>query len=394
MKRIERPLVAALLKRLQAGHQPVQIVLGPRQVGKTTALEQVIARWEGPSHYATADLPAPPDAMWIDSQWRVARQLAAKQRKRTLLVLDEVQKVPRWSEVVKALYDEDKRARSLVRVVILGSSSLHVEQGAKESLAGRYELHFCPHWTFPECHAAFGWSLDQWLFWGGYPGAAPLVRDPKRWARFVGDALVEPVLSRDVFQLAPVLKPALMRQLFMLAVHSPAQVISYTKMLGQLQDAGNTVTLAHYLSLLSSAFLVSGLNQWSGSGVIRQRASSPKLIAWNNALVTALSGLTYAQARARPDFWGRLVENAVGAHLLNHGFSRATGYWQKAHAEVEFVVSVGTRATALEVKSGHDGHSEGLAQFQREHPKVATRVIGTGGVPLEQFFSGPPEGWL
>lgn len=394
MKLIERPLVAILLKRLQAGHQPVQIVLGPRQVGKTTALEQVMEQWPGPSHYATADLPAPPDAEWIHAQWLVARELARSQRKRTLLVLDEIQKVSRWSDVVKGLYDEDKRTRSLVRPVILGSSSLHVERGAKESMAGRYELLFCPHWTFPECHAAFGWNLEQWLFFGGYPGAAPLVKDARRWQRFVSDSLVEPVLSRDVLQLTPILKPALLRQLFMLAVHAPAQVRSYNKMLGQLQDAGNTVTLAHYLSLLSSAFLVTGLNQWSGSRVIRQRASSPKLIVWNNALITALGGWAYGQARSQPELWGRLVENAVGAHLLNHGFIQATGYWQKSSAEVDFVVETGRRTTAFEVKSGRHTASAGMASFRRAHANVRSLVVGTGGIPLDQFFSSSPEAWL
>jgi len=394
MRLLERPLVGLLLKRLQAGHQPVQIVLGPRQVGKTTALEQVAARWKGPSHYATADLPAPPDADWVHAQWLVARQLAKAARQRTLLVLDEIQKIHRWSDVVKGLYDEDKRTRSLVRPVILGSSSLHVERGAKESMAGRYEVLFCPHWTFPECRDAFGWNLEQWLFWGGYPGAAPLVKDPRRWRRFVSDALIEPVLSRDVLQLTPVLKPALLRQLFMLAVHAPAQVLSYNKMLGQLQDAGNTVTLAHYLSLLSSAFLVTGLNLWSGSDVIRQRASSPKLIVWNNALVTSLGGLTFAEAQRQPELWGRLVENAVGAHLLNHGFVQTTGYWQKAHAEVDFVVQGGRRTTAFEVKSGRKAVSAGMEAFRREHGKVRSLVVGTGGIPLAQFFATSPEAWL
>jgi predicted AAA+ superfamily ATPase len=163
MRIIERALVAELLRRLRGPTEPVQVVLGPRQVGKTTAVEQVISRWKGPSHYASADLPAPPNATWIQAQWQVARHLAREGGKRTLLVLDEVQKIPRWSEVVKALYDEDKRGKSLLRTVLLGSSSLHVQQGVEESLAGRFELLFCPHWTWPECKAAFGWTLNQWL---------------------------------------------------------------------------------------------------------------------------------------------------------------------------------------------------------------------------------------
>ncbi|MFZ5470285.1 MAG: ATP-binding protein [Myxococcota bacterium] len=393
MKTIERTLVSELLKRLRGPPQPLQIVLGPRQVGKTTALEHVLAHWEGPKHYASADLPAPPDAAWIQSQWQVARLLAGQQRQRTLLVLDEVQKVPRWSEVVKALYDEERRSKSLIRVVLLGSSSLHVERGAEESLAGRFELLFCPHWTWPECREAFGWSLDQWLFWGGYPGAAPLVRDQARWRRFISDSLIESVLSRDVLQLTPVLKPALLRQLFMLAMRAPGHVLSYNKMLGQLTDAGNTVTLAHYLNLLSSAFLVSGLNLWRG-GVVRQRASSPKLIVWNNALITSLSGLSMVQARRQKELWGRLVENAVGAHLLNNGFATSTFYWQQSHAEVDFIIERGRQTLALEVKSGKKSESKGLATFRRRHPDVRTLVLGAGGVPLEQFFATDPQKWL
>lgn len=393
MKDTERPLVSELRRRLAGPKQPLQIVLGPRQVGKTTALEQVIAQWQGPSHYASADLPAPPDAAWIQSQWEVARQLAAEHRKKTLLVLDEVQKVPRWSEVVKALYDADKRGRMLLRVVLLGSSSLHVERGARESLAGRFELHFCPHWTWPECRDAFGWSFDQWIFFGGYPGAAPLIREPSRWRRFVADSLVESVLGRDIMQLAAIHKPALMRQLFMLAVRAPAQIVSFNKMLGQLTDAGNTVTLAHYLELLGSAFLISGINLWS-AGVLRHRASSPKLIAWNNALISSLSGLTFATARKQPDFWGRLVENAVGAHLLNHGYAASTFYWHQAHAEVDFIVERGGRPTAIEVKTGAKRASAGLLELRSRHPKVRAITVGTGGVPLEHFFSGPPDKWL
>ncbi len=394
---IERALVGTLLRRLQGPMQPLQIVLGPRQVGKTTALEQVAARWPGPSHYATADLPAPPEAAWIESQWLMARHRAQASRRRTLLVLDEVQKIPRWAEVVKALYDEDRRAKSLVRTVVLGSSSLHVQRGAHESLAGRFEIHFCSHWTYPECREAFGWTLDQWLFWGGYPGAAPLVKNQARWRRFVSDSLVEAVLSRDVFQLAPVQKPALLRQLFMLAVRSPARVMSFNKMLGQLQDAGNTVTLAHYLSLLSSAYLVSGIGRWR-QDKLRQRASSPKIVVWNNAIIAALSMLSLGEARRDAELWGRLVENAVGSHFLNHflddGHQARTWYWLEPHAEVDYVVEKGRNATAFEVKSGRRGRSAGLAAFRKRHPRIPTQVIGAGGIPLEEFFSTAPDAWL
>ncbi|MBK7863699.1 MAG: ATP-binding protein [Archangiaceae bacterium] len=391
-RRFERPFVAELRRRLEGASPHLQVVLGPRQVGKTSGVEQVLERWKGPTHYASADLPAPPDANWLQTQWLVARQ-RANGRQRALLALDEVQKVPRWAEVVKAMHDEDRRLKARLRVVLLGSSSLHVGKGATESLAGRFEVQFCPHWTWPDCRAAFGWSLDEWLFWGGYPGAATLTQEPSRWRRFIADSLVEAVLSRDVLMMGAVAKPALLRQLFMLAVRTPAQALSFNKMLGQLQDAGNTTTLASYLDLLQAAFMVSGLGRWS-AGALRARASSPKLVIWNNAIISALSGFAPAELHGRSDLAGRWVENAVGAHLLNHGLDRSTWYWSEGEAEVDYVVEHGGTATALEVKSGRRSGSAGVEAFRRAHPKVRVLSIGTGGVPLEDFFAGPPQRWL
>lgn len=394
MKEIERSLVGQLLRRLRGSPNLLQVVLGPRQVGKTTALQQILRQWAGPKHYASADLPSPPDAVWIQSQWEVARQEVKGTKKRTLLVLDEVQKIDRWSEVVKALVDEDHRAYPQLRAVLLGSSSLQIHRGAGESLAGRFEVLFCPHWSWLECRSAFGWTLDQWLYYGGYPGAAKLIRQPDRWSQYISDSLIESVLSRDVLQLAPVVKPALLRQLFMLALKSHAQILSYNKMLGQLQDAGNTVTLAHYLKLLSSAYLVSGLSQWRG-GISHLRASSPKLIVWNNALVCALSGLSYKETRQRSDLWGRLVENAVGAYLLNSAIPLMNvSYWRERDFEVDYVLQKGERLLALEVKSGSSAGQGGLEAFRRRYPRAKTLVIGSGGIPLEKFFSTSPDAWF
>lgn len=390
MTTLERPLVRSLLLRLETGPNLAQVVVGPRQVGKTTALQQVMKQWKGPSHYASADVPAPPDARWVQSHWEAARLEARRTRRSTLLVLDEVQKIERWSEVVKGLFDEDRRHRAPVRVVLLGSSSLQVRRGAEESLSGRFELHFCPHWSWPECRTAFKWSLDQWLFFGGYPGAARLFRSFERWSRYVADSLIESVLSRDVLQLAQVSKPALLRQLFMLAARTPAQIVSFNKMLGQLQDAGNTVTLAHYLHLLELSFLVSGVNVYS-AGVLRQRASSPKLLFWNNALLSALAGAPFAQSRRRGEWWGRLVENAVGAHLMNHLPAGAQlSYWRDGNLEVDWVLERGARVVALEVKSGVPKAPHGLAAFARKYPRAKALIIGDGGIPLETFFSTAP----
>jgi predicted AAA+ superfamily ATPase len=291
---LRRTVVDALEARLR-GRVPLQVVLGPRQVGKTTAVHQVAAGWPGPAHYASADLPAPPSAEWIEAQWETARVMAAAAKRTALLILDEVQKVPRWADVAKAQYDRDRADRIRVKNILLGSSALQVTSAAQESLAGRFERHYMPHWSFAECEKVFGFTLEEWLFFGGYPAANAMRRQPPRWADFVATSLVEAVLGRDVLQLARVSRPALLRQLYMMATRVPAQILSFNKMLGQLQDAGNTVTLAGYLELLGSAFLLSGLNQYSG-GVLRVRASSPKLVFWNNALINSVAGLSFDEA--------------------------------------------------------------------------------------------------
>lgn len=395
MARIERAVVGELRKRLRAGPNLLQVVVGPRQVGKTTALEHVMASWRGGAHYASADLPAPPDAAWIGAQWAVAREQAARRRTSTLLVLDEVQKVPRWSEVVKAEFDEDRRRRRPIRVVLLGSAALLVARGASESLAGRFERHFVPHWSLEECRRAFRWDLDRWLFFGGYPGAAPLVRSPARWVDYVRSSLIEPVVARDVLQLAQVAKPALLRRLLGATCAAPAEVVSLTKLLGQLQDAGNVVTLAHYLELLGSAFVVSGLQRWSPERA-RLRASPPKLVFWSNTFVTASAGESFREARSRPERWGRLVENAVGAYLLagaeREGFE--VWYWRDGADEVDYVVGRGDRVWAVEVKSGRPRSARGLASFQRRYPKARTLLVGSGGIPLADFFAAAPGDWL
>jgi hypothetical protein len=279
--------------------------------------------------------------------------------------------------------------------IVLGSSALLIQKGATESLAGRFFLHRCPHWTFDECSSAFGWDLNRWLFFGGYPGAASFADDEPQWKRYVADSLVESAISRDVLGLQPIAKPALMRQLFGLATTYPAQMLSYNKMLGQLQDAGNTTTLASYLRALELAYLVSGLELFS-KGQVRKRGSSPKLVLWNNALINAWSLLSSKQALADGGYWGRLVENAVGAHLLNglQGPDWSITYWRRATEEVDFVIAHGSDVWGLEVKSGRSARVSGLAAFRRRYPRSKAWVLGAEGIPLNDFFSRPALSWF
>lgn len=391
-----RPQLATLTQRLTEPRRFIQILSGPRQVGKTTLARQALSRFQGTSHYASADLPSAPDNAWIQQQWTIARQVSKSQP--CVLVLDEVQKVPRWSEVIKMLWDEDTFVSTTahpLHVILLGSSQFLMQAGTSESLAGRYELIRLPHWSYAEMRDAFGWSVEQFIYFGGYPGAASLIRDEERWRAYVLDAIIEPTLTRDVLQLARIDKPALLRRLFTLGCHYSGQILSFQKMIGQLQDAGNTTTLSNYLTLLAGAWMLTGLDKFAGD-VARSRASSPKLQALDTAFINAQSGVGFQEAMRDHAWWGRLVESAVGAHLHN---SKSSGvllqYWRERNLEVDFVLSQGARMTAVEVKSGADkGALSGLKKFTENFRHAKPLVVGTGGVSIETFLLTPADQWL
>lgn len=390
-----RPQSAVLAARLAEPRRFIQVVAGPRQVGKSTLVQQVTDALALPVRQASADEPTLRGADWIAQQWEAAR-LSIADTEGAVLVLDEIQKIPGWSETVKRLWDEDTRAKRPLKAVLLGSAPLLIAQGLTESLAGRFEMLPLSHWSYAEMRAAFGWPVDAYVFYGGYPGAAPLIGEPARWARYVLDSLIETSISRDVLLLTRVDKPALLRRLFELACRYSGQVLSYTKMLGQLQDAGNTTTLAHYLELLAGAGMVCGLPKYAGDAA-RSRGSSPKLQVLNTALMTATSGYTLAEARADREFWGRLVESAVGAHLANAAMRGecALHYWRERNHEVDFVVQAGRRLTAIEVKSGRAPQAHpGTAAFVQAFKPKRTLLVGGDGIALDDFLMRPVAHWV
>jgi predicted AAA+ superfamily ATPase len=388
-----RSQYATLVARLSEPRRFMQVVAGPRQVGKTTLVQQATEALDLPVQFASADEPTLRGSEWIAQQWEAARLMVGDRG--AVLVLDEVQKVTGWSEAVKRLWDEDSRKRCGVKVVLLGSAPLLIQRGLSESLAGRFEVLRLPHWGADEMRAAFGWTVAQCIFYGGYPGSAPLIGDHDRWVRYVRDALIETTLSRDVLLLTRVDKPALLRRLFDLGCRYSGQILSYTKMIGQLQDAGNSTTLAHYLELLAAAGILTGLPKYAGDAA-RSRASSPKFQVMDNALLAAASGYTLAEAQADREFWGRATESAVGAHLAN---AAATGvcelyYWRERNREVDFVVRSGRTLTAIEVKSARGREVlPGMQAFSAAFKPKRLLLVGGDGVPVEDFLLTPVEKW-
>ncbi len=393
-----RPAYQILLERLGEPRRFIQVLAGPRQVGKTTLVQQVLEGLSTPSHYASADEPVTKDRLWVEQQWDAARRLVSGpgHAPAAVLVLDEVQKVAGWSDIVKFLWDQDSAHRLPLRVVVLGSAPLLVHRGLSESLAGRFEVIPIPHWSLVEMKDAFGLGLEQYVYYGGYPGAAPLFQDAQRWRQYILHSLVETTISKDILEMRRVDNPALLKRLFELGCQYSGQILSLNKIIGQLQDRGNTATLAHYLEMLRGCGLLEGLQKYAGQKV-RQRASSPKFQVHNNALLTAMDNVGFKEARQDPEYWGRLVESAVGAHLVNS--ARISGldvlYWRDVNKEVDFVLAKGSKIIAVEVKSTrHKASVPGIEAFSKQCKVHKKLLVGGQGIPLEEFLTTDVGAWF
>ncbi len=379
-----------LLKRLKdEPRRFIQVVYGPRQVGKTTLVRQVMRELDYPSQLVAADAVPASDKLWIAQQWEAARFQQAKQADQPfLLVIDEVQKIDNWSEQVKAEWDKDSADERDIRLVLLGSSRLMLQQGLTESLAVRFEATYLGHWSYREMKDAFGLTAEEFVWFGGYPGAITLKDDEDRWKSYVRDALLETSISKDILMLTRVDKPAMMKRLFELGSSYSGQVLSFTKILGQLTEAGNTTTLANYLELLNDAGLLGGLEKYSPN-MVRKRASSPKFQVHNTAIMSGIFGESLDTLLEAPKIWGRWVESAVGAHLVNQVFKDkklSLYYWKEGNDEVDFVLEYKKKVIGLEVKSGYTGRLTGLIAFKEKFNPDKALVIGSGGIPWQEFL--------
>ncbi len=412
----QRKPLSDLITRLSESPRVMIFVAGPRQVGKTTLVRQALDTMNPNSYrFVAIDQPTPPNftyddetmseedagprnAKWLVQIWENARKAARAFGARYTLVLDEIQKLANWSEVVKGLWDADRAEGLNLHVVLLGSSPLLMQKGMTESLAGRFEMIRLTHWSFSEMSDAFDFDLDDYLYFGGYPGSAPYIRDELRWRNYVRESLIKPSIEKDILLMNRVDKPALLKQLFNLSCEYSGQLLAFDKMLRQFQDAGNTVTLAHYLDLLNGADLVLGLQKYA-SQKFRRRASVNKFNVLNTALMSVGSGYTKAEAKADRSYWGRQVESAIGAHLYNTG--RLTDcslyYWRESSYEIDFIIENGHKLALVEVKSGRlREHVPGFEKFETSFKRTAPKIIvGEGGdVSIAEFLSHPTEHWL
>ena len=415
MAPFQRSQVNTLVNRLAEPPSQLIAVFGPRQTGKSTIVRQALQQIPQGSTYLSVDEPDAPlnigfpeplteqviplpqirNADWLIRNWEAARRHAELSGNGSVLVFDEIQKIPRWSETVKGLWDADRANECPLHVVILGSSPLLMQSGLNESLAGRFESLQVTHWSFQEMSSAFGMDLSEYLYFGGYPGAVRFIGEPDRWREFVLRALVEPNIERDIVAMTRIEKPALLKKLFELGAAYSGQIFSYNKMLGQLQDAGNSTTLSRYLDLLSHAGLLTGLSKYSNREHLR-KGSSPKLNVLNTALMTSVSGYSFDEAKADRTFWGRIAESAVGAHLCNTATPNiGVYYWRESPYEVDFVIQRGPKLVAIEVKSGSGRvNARGKAEFETRFRPGRWLLVGAEGIPLNEFLLAPAGEWF
>jgi predicted AAA+ superfamily ATPase len=398
-------------------------VTGPRQIGKTTLVNQVLdehstahrlfvsseqresisinfTQLDLDSNDASDYTPPTGSEEWLIHTWNKARTKARLISEGTyyILAIDEIQKISNWSDVVKGLWDKDRLERLPMHVVLLGSSPWLMQKGLTESLAGRFERIHLSHWSFREMQEAFDFTLDQYVYFGGYPGSASLIRDEQRWRAYIQHSLVDPIINKDILEHNRIHKPTLLKRLFELGCGAySGQILALSKIVeGDLkQEAGNTTTLSHYLELLSAAELLSGLHKYANKEH-RSRASAPKFNAHNTALMSALAGYTFDEAKADRSHWGRLVETCVGAHLMNTAQSECdVHYWREGGDEVDFVLSKHSKLLGIEVKSGKTGTThKGLQAFSETHTGSKTLLVGDSGIPVYDFLSAPASHWL
>ena len=365
--------------RLEENRKFIQVVMGARQIGKSTVVKQVLNDLTQPYQFFSADNVPATNTGWISNCWAATRSLKENNGwESVILVIDEIQKITNWSEAVKKEWDDDTFNDRNIKVLLLGSSRVLLERGLSESLAGRFEEIRMSHWSYKEMKECFGFNVDQYLFYGGYPGAATLINDNDRFEQYIQSAIIDATIS----------KPALLKQTFELGAAYSGNLLSLNKMLGSLQDAGNTSTLAGYINLLNESGLLCGLQKYS-IDMSRRKASIPKFQAYNNALKMVYSPLTFEQAILDRKAWGHIFESGIGAYLVSQAFIHRIEvfYWRERNDEVDFILQKKGSIVAIEVKSNAEKRTDGLDKFRQMFNPKSSFIVGDGGIRVEDFLS-------
>lgn len=385
---IERDQLQAFTKRILEPRKFIQVLMGPRQVGKTTMAAQMLKKVNVPYIFESADAVSAVNASWIEQVWETARlKMKVQSAKEFILVIDEIQKIQNWSETVKRLWDRDSLNSTCIKLVLLGSSRLLLHKGLTESLAGRFETTYLGHWSFAEMEAAFNWNAFQYAWYGGYPAGAELIKDEDRWKNYINNSLIETSVSKDILMLTRVDKPALLKRLFELGCHYSGQILSFTKIQGQLQDAGNTTTLSHYLNLLDTAGLLAGIEKYAAD-IIRKRSSSPRFQVHNNALLSAQKNEYFSEIMKKPAEWGHIIESSLGAHMINHSISQnySVYYWRERNYEVDFILERRGKIIAIEVKNNNSEKNKGVEAFRNKFKPDKIYLISNNGLSWQEFL--------
>ena len=368
----------------------MQIVMGPRQVGKSTLVGQFTEGTSVPFDFFAADNVNRFDTSWIPNKWQQARmRMDIHSEQEHILIIDEVQKIKGWSEQVKKEWDEDSRNHRNLKVILLGSSRLLLQKGLEESLEGRFETIKMGYWDWQEMHDAFGFSMDEYVYFGGFPGLAPDIQDEDRWRNLMEDSIISPILTRDILEIEEIRNPALLRLVFELACTESAKELSLTKMQGTM-NSGTVPTIKNYLDILSKSMTVQPLQNYSPSRV-KEKQSVPKMQVFNNAFRNRFGTFSLDEARVDPAEWGRQVESAVGAHLANRAMTDdyELFYWRNERRQkCDYVLRKGQSLAAIEVKSGSVDKTVGFEKFKEQFADKITAafIVGPQALPLEDFF--------
>lgn len=385
----KRAVYKVIKSRIEEPRRFIQVVMGARQIGKSTVVRQVLGDLVLPYRFFSADNVPATNGLWIADCWNAVRSLMKVNGWLCcVLVIDEIQKIQNWSEAVKKEWDDDTANGRDIRVLLLGSSRVLLERGMSESLAGRFEEIRMSHWSYGEMRDCFGFTLDQYMFYGGYPGAASLVSDDDRFQQYIQSSIIDATINKDILMDTPISKPALLRQTFELGAAYSGEILSFTKMLGSLQDAGNTSTLAGYVNLLNDSGLLCGLQKFS-IDMARRRASIPKFQVYNNALKRVFIPNSFEQAVSDRKEWGRIFESGVGAYLVSQAFVNRfeVFYWRDRNEEVDFILRKQGKIVAVEVKSNAEKNTSGLEAFKNKFRPSLSLVVGDGGMAAEDFMT-------